>query len=318
MDLYGEKNGGHRLRIGLFGQSGPFAPMALRELLGPSAGSAGADWEVVLVVEGRRKPMGRSNHRWQMPVTNRKSMGSLPRTQGLAELALAAGIPVFQTCDVNSVKALRELSKIPFDLLICVGFDCLFKQEVLHLPARGAWNCHPSFLPDLRGPAPIFWALKRGDTSIGVSIHQLDLREDNGPLLHQGAISLQAMDTGSQIFERVGKWVGRELQKVLAQELLGQLRAVPQGQPDGPRATRVKPEDVFVEPRNWSCGHLVRFACGAPYFRAPWLRMGEDTYYIRRGIEAVPGRKIPAQYALVGSELFVGCADGVARLEIQT
>lgn len=304
------------MKIGFFGQSGPFAAPALRELL-VSQQATTHPGEVVMVVEGKRRPMGRVNHRWQMPSLRRSLASGLPKGQSLSELALAAGIPVFQTCDINSKAAFRELSKLPFDLLICVGFDRLFGRSVVELPRLGAWNCHPSMLPDLRGPSPVFWSLKRGDQRLGVTIHCLDLREDHGPILHQGSVSLAPMATGHQIYEAAGAWFGGQLGGLIEELRRGGCRGVAQGQNVGQRARRVKAEDVFVEPRDWGCEHLVRFACGAPYFRAPWLRMGGETFHIRRGLGAVLGRNLPAQYILAGSELIVGCRDGVAHLEIQ-
>ena len=306
------------LKIGFFGQSGPFAPPALRGLLSHFDSATKLPWEVVMVVEGRRKPMGRHKHRWHMPSVRGFTKPTLPKGQGLPELALAAGIPVFQTCDINSAYAVSELSKLPFDLLLCVGFDRLFKPNILALPKRGAWNCHPSTLPELRGPAPIFWALKRGDTSIGMTIHRVDAEEDHGHILHQGSIPFPELASGSEIYEMAGEWVGREVHTLLHHELNQTLRSVEQDHFQASRAPRAKAEDVCVVPREWSCHHLLRFACGAPYFRAPWLRMGEETFYLRRGLRVVPGRKLPAQYVLSGSELIVSCSDGVVHLEIQT
>ena len=105
------------MRIVFFGQSGPYSPWALKRLL-----DSELPCEIVAIVEGRRRPMGRQNHRWLKP----KRVGRQPRLpvgESLSDLAVAAGIPVFQTCDVNARRVVDELDKLQLDLMVCAGFD---------------------------------------------------------------------------------------------------------------------------------------------------------------------------------------------------
>jgi methionyl-tRNA formyltransferase len=51
------------------------------------------------------------------------------------------------------------------------------------------WNIHPSLLPDLRGPDPLFY-VARGDAQAGITIHQMDAQFDTGPIVAQQSIDI--------------------------------------------------------------------------------------------------------------------------------
>jgi methionyl-tRNA formyltransferase len=295
------------VRIGFFGQSGPFAPRAFgilwRELRGH---------ELVVVVEGQRALPGRHEHKLLKPDPRPP-----PTTDELALLATAAGLPAIVTRDVNDGGMVRRLKVYDLDLIVCVGFDRLFSPAILATAGSGAVNAHPSALPELRGPSPIFWALKLGWRRLAVTLHALDRREDHGVVFDQEPFALPHRASGAEIYSIAGDLAG----SMLVHLMEGLRGALPPGMPqDHARATRAprpRPEDVEVVPGAWSSEHLADFACGAPYFRAPFLKLGDDTFFVRRAIDTEPGRRLPAQYVLSGSTLFVQCKDGVVALEIQ-
>lgn len=51
--------------------------------------------------------------------------------------------------------------------------------------ACGALNIHPSLLPKLRGPEPVYHAYRQGLDETGVTIHVMDNEWDSGPILVQ-------------------------------------------------------------------------------------------------------------------------------------
>ncbi len=297
-----------RLRVGVFGQTGPYAPVALRILLGHQH-----RYEVALVVEGLRRGSTRGTvYRKAKP-----SPTVLPPGPDLTALACAGGCPVLQTSDVNSSKAVRILADHELDWMVCVGFDRLFKPAVLGTARCGGINAHPSALPSLRGPSPLFWALKNGLTELAVTLHALDAREDHGPVFAQRPFAMPARATGEELFGAAGNLAGPMLVDLLERAAAGELAGTPQDHERAPRPPRPRPGDALVDPLEWDCEHLVRFACGARFFRAAWFKLGTETFFARRGLRSEPGRQLPAQYVLQGSTLVVQCRDGVAHLEIQ-
>jgi methionyl-tRNA formyltransferase len=295
------------MRVGFFGQSGPFAPPALRYLL-----SHGGDFALVLVVEGRKSKPGRMEHRLRQP-----KVGRLPEGTSLAELARAAGIPALETCDVNAAVALETISRFALDWIVCVGFDRLFAPALLALAKRGALNAHPSLLPRWRGPSPLFWQVRTGDRSFGVTIHAIDEREDHGCIYAQAPFAAPHAASGDELYRLAAQVAAPLLLEVLARAAARALSGIPQDDAGACRARRPRAEDVLIEPATWGCRHLVDFCCAAPFFRTPWIRFGEEVFFIRRGVAAEPGRHMPGQYGLAGATLIVRCKDGLAHLEIQ-
>ncbi|PHH88926.1 hypothetical protein CDD83_6873 [Cordyceps sp. RAO-2017] len=72
------------------------------------------------------------------------------------------------------------------NLIIVVSFRLFVPPRILRSAKYGGLNVHPSFLPDLRGPAPLHRALLRGDDHIGMSLQTLDEDQiDHGTILAQ-------------------------------------------------------------------------------------------------------------------------------------
>ncbi len=292
------------MRVAFFGQTGPYAPHAFTELMRDPR-----PYTLALVVEGKKS--ARPEHRLRDP--RRPITGTT-----LAELAAAHGVPALISTDVNDPKAIAIVGDHQVDLIVCVGFDRLFSSVLLATARRGGINAHPSDLPRLRGPAPIFWALKEGRTRMALSLHALDPREDHGPIFAQEWFAPSSLATGDTIFRAAGKLAGKMLVGLLAKAVDHDLVGTPQDHRRATRAPRPKPEDALVRPHEWTCEALVRFACGAPYFRTPWLTLGGDNYFVRRGLKAERGRRVPGEHAVMGDHLVVQCRDGTAHLEIQT
>jgi methionyl-tRNA formyltransferase len=80
------------------------------------------------------------------------------------------------------------------DLLVCMGFPWLIPREVLAIPRLGAVNGHPSLLPRHRGPAPVAWAIRNGETEVGFSFHRMDEHFDTGRLLAQSSVPLDGTE----------------------------------------------------------------------------------------------------------------------------
>ncbi|KAI1806822.1 Formyltransferase [Daldinia bambusicola] len=74
------------------------------------------------------------------------------------------------------------------NLIIAVSFGLFVPPRLLRGAKYGGLNLHPSFLPDLRGPAPIQHALLAGRTHTGVSLQTLDEQAfDHGLVLARTA-----------------------------------------------------------------------------------------------------------------------------------
>ena len=76
------------------------------------------------------------------------------------------------------------------DLVLCLGFPWKIPPDALAVPKLGVVNGHPSLLPRYRGPSPVSWAIRNGETDIGFTFHRMDAELDTGPILAQATFPL--------------------------------------------------------------------------------------------------------------------------------
>ncbi len=144
------------------------------------------------------------------------------------ELALQAGIPVFQPLTLKTDEDLQQLIAFNADLMVVVAYGMILTQTVLDLPKLGCINVHGSLLPRWRGAAPIQRALMAGDEKTGVTIMQIVRKLDAGDMLHKEEYVIQATDTASDLHDKLAELGATGLAKVLEQMEAGTLHAEPQ------------------------------------------------------------------------------------------
>ncbi|MEN2981466.1 MAG: methionyl-tRNA formyltransferase [Thermus sp.] len=124
--------------------------------------------QVVLVVTQPDKPQGRGLKLTPSPV---------------AQYAEARGLPLLKPKRLKGneafVQALREAAP---EVAVTAAYGKILPKEVLEVPPYGFLNLHPSLLPKYRGPAPVPWALIRGEKETGVAIMKTEEGLDTGPL----------------------------------------------------------------------------------------------------------------------------------------
>ena len=61
----------------------------------------------------------------------------------------------------------------------------MLRPAWLSVPRRGALNMHGSLLPKYRGRAPVHWAILKGESATGASLHYMVEKPDAGALVDQ-------------------------------------------------------------------------------------------------------------------------------------
>lgn len=69
------------------------------------------------------------------------------------------------------------------DVVFVKTFPYLIPPEALRMPAYGFINFHYAPLPAWRGANPLFWMLRNGEKTGGITVHEMDSRYDEGPIL---------------------------------------------------------------------------------------------------------------------------------------
>ncbi len=98
------------------------------------------------------------------------------------ELALTQNIPVWQPASLKDPLFVQKIRESNPDFMLVVAFRML-PQEIIEISSMGTWNLHASLLPDLRGAAPIHWAVRLGYRVTGLTVFKIQYQIDTGDIL---------------------------------------------------------------------------------------------------------------------------------------
>ncbi len=171
------------------------------------------------------------------------------RPPPVSELARAHGLPVLQPPRVNAPESLDALRALKPEAIVIVAYGQILKQPLLDIPSRGLLNVHASLLPRHRGAAPATAALLAGDAETGVTILEVVVALDAGPMLARRPLAISDDDTTGSLNEKLAP-LGAELliETLLAWER-GELTPQPQDEALATYAPTVRREDAIID---WS------------------------------------------------------------------
>jgi methionyl-tRNA formyltransferase len=123
--------------------------------------------------------------------------------EGMAAIAQAAGIPVYQPESINTPEGVTQLRNWNADLLVTAAYGQILKADVLNAARLGGINVHGSLLPKYRGAAPIAWAIWRGETETGVTIIRMTTGLDAGEMLAKEKLTIGTHETAGEVESRL-------------------------------------------------------------------------------------------------------------------
>jgi methionyl-tRNA formyltransferase len=209
--------------------------------------------EVVGVVTQPDRPAGRGQ----------KVQSSAVKRAALEE----GGIPVLTPEKPRGDEFLSAVHALTPDVSVVVAYGHILKPEVLEIPQHGSINVHASLLPDLRGAAPINWAIARGFETTGVTIMRMVAGMDAGPILFQVEEPIAPTETATELTARLSEIGAEALVETLA---LLQMGALEEREQDHDLATFAPKVDRTVA-------------------RIDWARAAAEVANHVRGMDEVPG-----------------------------
>lgn len=270
-----------------------FAAASLRALLREN-------FEIVGVFTQPDKPKGRGMEMAFSPVK---------------ELALEAGLPVFQPDKMRDGTALSIMRELKPDILAVVAYGRILPDEMLALPKYGAVNVHGSLLPKYRGAAPIQWAVLNGDEITGVSTMYLAHDMDTGDIIYSEETSIGEFETSGELFDRLMGMGAELLVKTLRDIEAGK---APRTRQDETKASYVSMLDKSLCPIDWNKKPraIVKQICGLQPWPVATMKLNGVDYkvfsaaYTDHRTELEPGALVAAGPA--GIE--IACAAGETLL----
>ncbi len=158
--------------------------------------------------------------------------------------ALEHGIQVFQPeqikTDFNPVLELNP------DLVIVAAYGQMIPQIILDTPKYKCINVHASLLPKYRGGAPMHKAIQFGEKTTGVTVMQMAMKMDSGPVYVQREIPISDSDDVGTLQAKLA-YIGRDLLlETLPQIVEGKLLPIPQNETKITFAYNIKREEEHL------------------------------------------------------------------------
>jgi len=144
------------------------------------------------------------------------------------QLAVDAGLAVFQPETFKDPQQIQQLRSFDADLLVVIAYGMILPQEVLDITKLGSINIHGSLLPRWRGAAPIQRAIMAGDKETGITIMKMVRKLDAGDMLHKEKCEIGDQETASQLHDKMAELGAIGLAKTLPLIESGTVIAEPQ------------------------------------------------------------------------------------------
>lgn len=116
--------------------------------------------------------------------------------------AIAGGLPVHRTTDINAAKSLDAVKAVRPDLCLVVGWSQICGPDFRGIARIGTVGFHPAPLPRLRGRAVIPWTLLEGDTTTASTFFWLGEGVDSGDILLQRPFDVSPDETARALYEK--------------------------------------------------------------------------------------------------------------------
>ncbi len=183
------------------------------------------------------------------------------------------GIPVLQPEKPRGEEFMETLRELAPDVSVVAAYGHILRSEVLDLPPMGSFNIHASLLPELRGAAPVAWAIIRGHTETGVTIMRMVQKLDAGSMVLQARCSIPPAITAGALTESLAEIGATALLDALDLIRAGKGEGEPQDDAGATYAPKLTVDDVQIE---WSRSalELERLIRGADPAPAAWTDLG--------------------------------------------
>lgn len=200
--------------------------------------------------------------------------GTSRNARGLevAELAKSHGIPVFSPTKPEEI--IDELSAMHADAAVLSAYGRLLSERIINLfRPFGIINIHPSLLPRHRGPTPIESTILKGDKIAGVSIMQLSVGMDTGPLYGQTSFAIEPNVEKFELYEQLSQAGAKLLFELLPDILSGALQPKPQENTDVSVTSLIFKVDGILDPTTDTAVTLERKVRAYQGYPKPHLKV---------------------------------------------
>lgn len=235
------------------------------------------------------------------------------------QVALAAGIPVFEPRTLRSDEEIERLRELAPDVICVAAYGMILPQAVLDIPKYGCLNVHASLLPKYRGAAPIERAILNGDEEAGVCIMRMEAGLDTGDYCICRSCEIAGMGVERLTLELADKGANALLSALYAADQ-GSLRWTKQAEEDATWAPKIEKGELNLSPELTLAENLRHVQASSDQHPAKCRVAGKGVTVVSAAAlseddapEALRGIGL-GKVAFIQKRLFLGCADGAFEI----
>ena len=230
------------------------------------------------------------------------------------EVAIKNSIKVYQP--INIKNEYEELINIDYDMIVTCAYGQIIPKELLDYPKYGCINVHASLLPKLRGGAPIHKAIINGDKKTGITIMYMVEAMDAGDIISQCETEISDDDNLESLHDRLSVLGAKLLIDTLPNIVSGNINPIPQNKDEVTYAWNIKREEEKID-FNKNTRDIFNQIRGLSPVPGAYCLLDDEVFKIYKA--SIVDRKNNKDNGEIldidKSFIYVGCTDGVLRLE---
>lgn len=192
-------------------------------------------YEVSLVVTQPDRPVGRKRTLTPPPVK---------------KLALENDLPVFQPEKIkDDYEAILQAQP---DMIVTCAYGQILPTALLEAPPYGSINVHASLLPELRGGAPIHYAILQGKKESGVTIMYMVDKLDAGDMIRKVVVPIEETDHTGILHDKLAEAGAQLLVDTLPDIFANRHERIPQDDDKATFAPNISRDDEKID---WNKDH---------------------------------------------------------------
>lgn len=229
------------------------------------------------------------------------------------EVCARLGVACRATDDPGQFGWIERIRRLEPGMIFAAGYPFGLKAQVLALPRHGCFRIHYSLLPAFRGPDPVRTAILSGESTTGVTLHEMETTPYAGAVVDAETVDIAEEDTAATLERKLDRASSVMLARTLPSMRQLSFTKRPQRLPAGPTHPALTPEDGRID---WSRSareiHSLVRAFTRPYTGAFSL-LGEDMVFFWKTLPALDAAVPPGRCVTMRGEALVGAGVGCIR-----
>lgn len=204
----------------------------------------------------------------------------------------------------------EQLRAYTLDVGIVSCYPHRLHDALLQLPRFGCYNLHPSLLPKYRGPTPLFWQFRHGESEGGVTLHRMNHRIDGGDIVAQQRITISDGMSERDLSGLCATRGTALIQSMLQQLEQNFLKPTAQSAPEASYHSWPNEQDFHIK-TDWPARRIYNFICGTENWGHPYTLHIDNQLFLISSVEGFSKQIMPdKQYKIDGKRIRFNCYGG--------